>query len=144
MSARLLSTLVVLLAGALVVILFFDWTDGGGGDFDIGARTGLDSGPGFFCFAIALALFLWESLGALGVARTARSDSLVAFFLAAGAALAAIGAVIHFKWGPPGPFSGDLAVAALVAIPLSILLLAGAVSHLGLYMLAARRPEPAR
>ena len=143
MIGRLLSGLVGLFAAALVVDLFFDWTEGQGGEFDIGSTTGLDSGPGFFCFAIGLALFLWELLAVLGVARTARADSLVAFFLAAGGALAAIGAVIHLKWGAPSPFGHDLAVAAFLAIPLSILLLAGAVAHLGLHVLGPR-PDRAR
>jgi hypothetical protein len=130
---RLLSVLV-----GLVGDLFFHWTEGEGGQFDIGATTGLDSGPGFFAFAIGLALVLWEILGALGVPRTVRSDSLVAFFLAAGMALAALATLIHLKWGAPTPFSNDLAVAALLTIPLSILLLAGAVAHLGLYVIASR------
>ena len=137
MSARLLSVIVGLLAAALVVDLFFHWTEGRGGEFNIGATTGLDSGPGFFTFATALALVLWELGGVLGVPRTVRSDDLVAFFLAAGTALAAMGAVIHLKWGASSPFGSDLAVAALLAIPLAILLLAGAVAHLGKHVLEA-------
>lgn len=140
MPGRLLSLLTALLAAALVVNLFFDWTEGRGGEFDIGVTTGLDSGPGFFAFATALALVLWELLGALGVRRTARADSLVAFFLAAGSALAALAALIHLKWGPPSPFGADLAIAALLTIPLLILLLACAVAHLGFHVLSSRRP----
>jgi hypothetical protein len=59
-----------------------------------------------------------------------RAGSLVAFFLAAGAAVAGIGSVIQIKWASPSAFGSDLAIAALLAIPLSILLLAGAVAHL--------------
>jgi hypothetical protein len=135
---RVLSALVALVAAGLVVDLFFHWTEGEGGEFNIGATTGLDSAPGFFSFATGLALVLWEVLGALRVQRTGRSDSLVAFFLAAGAAVAALATLIHLKWGAPSPFSNDLAVAALLTIPLSILLLAGAVAHLGLHVIAAR------
>jgi hypothetical protein len=135
--ARVLSALVALLGAVLVVDLFFRWTESGE-DFDF-ATTGLDSSPGFFCFATGVALVLWELLGALGVPRTARSDSLVAFFLATGSALAALGALIHLKWGAPGPFGNDLAIPAFLVIPLSILLLTGAVAHLGLHVIASRR-----
>jgi hypothetical protein len=135
-SARLLSALVGLVAAGLVLDLFFSWSERGE---DLGfTTTGLDSSPGFFCFATGVALVLWELLGALGVPRTARADSLVAFFLSAGSALAAIAALVHLKWGAPGPFDQDLAIPALLVIPLSILLLAGAVAHLGLYVIALR------
>jgi hypothetical protein len=134
--ARLLSALVGLVAAGLVVDLFFSWTERGE-EFSF-TTTGLDSSPGFFCFATGIALVLWELLGALGVRRTARADSLVAFFLAAGSALAAIAAVVHLKWGAPGPLDNDLAIPAFLVIPLSILLLAGAVAHLGRHVIALR------
>jgi hypothetical protein len=138
-SPRLISALVALFAAALTVDLFFDWTEGGG-DLDIGARTGLDSALGFWCFGACVALVLWEVVGALGVARTARADSLVAFFLAAGSAVAGIGSVIQIKWSAPSAFGSDLAIAAVLAIPLSMLLLAGAAAHLALHFLA-RQPS---
>jgi hypothetical protein len=134
--ARLLSALVGLVAAGLVVDLFFFWTERGELDF---ATTGLDSSPGFFCFATGVPLVLWELLGALGVMRTRRSDSLVAFFLAAGTALSAIANLVHLKWGARGPFEADLAIPGFLVIPLSILLMAGAVAHLGLHVLASRR-----
>ena len=136
MPARLLPAVVCLLATVLVVDLFFDWTKRGD---DIGfATSGLNSSPGFFCFATGVALVLWELLGALGVVRTTRADSLVAFFLASGTALAALATVVNLKWGGSGPFDQDLATGAFIAIPLSILLLTGAVLHLGLYVLERR------
>jgi hypothetical protein len=137
--ARQLSAVVALVAAAFLVDLFFDWTETRGG---LGTRTGLDSGPGFLCFATSVALLLWEVLGALEVVRTrtARADSLVAFFLAAGSALTGIAAVIHLKLGPPSGFESDLAAGAFLAIPLSILLLAGAVAHLAPHVLPPRSP----
>jgi hypothetical protein len=133
--ARVLSAFVAVVAAGLVVDLFFYWTERGELDF---ATTGLDSSPGFFSFATGIPLVLWELLGALGVVRTRRSDSLVAFFLAAGTALSAIANLVHLKWGAPGPFEADLAVPGFVAIPLSILLMAGAVAHLGFHVVAPR------
>ena len=136
MPARLLSALVGLVAAALVIDLFFPWTERGDLDY---AATGLDSSPGFFCFATGVPLVLWELLGALGVVRTRRSDALVAFFLAAGTAVSAVASVVHLKWGARGPFEADLAIPAFLVIPLSILLIAGAVAHLGLHVIASRR-----
>ena len=138
MITRLLSGLVCLVAAALVVDLFFRWTEGGG-EFSF-AVSGLDSIPGFVTFAAGLMLFLWELLGLAGVRRTLVADSLVAFFLAGAAGIGGIANVVHLRWGETGPTDVDLAVAALLAIPLSILLLAGAAAHLSIHVLASRPP----
>jgi hypothetical protein len=133
--ARLLSVFVGLAAAGLVVDLFFYWTERGELDF---RATGLNSIPGLVCFAAGISLLLWEMLEAAGVRRTVRADSLIAFFLAAGCALSAIATLIHMKWGSPGPFTTDLAIPAFLVIPLSLVLLAGAVVHLVLHVMAPR------
>ncbi len=143
MVRRLLSALLALVTAVFVVDLFLRWTEGREGEISFGETTGVDLVPGFLCLPGGVVLFLWEALGAGGVRRTVRSDSLVSFMLAATTGVIAITAVVHLKWGSPFPNGNDLAYGALAAIPLAILLLAGAVAHLALHVLESRAARPA-
>jgi hypothetical protein len=143
MLRRLLSALLAFVTAGFVVDLFLRWTEGRGGEFSFGETTGVDIVPGFLCLPGGLALFFWELLGGVGVRRSARSDSLVSFLLAATTGVTAITAVVHLKWGSPYPYGHDLAYGALAAIPLAVLLLAGAVAHLALHVLETRAVQPA-
>jgi hypothetical protein len=135
---RIVSAVVALVVAAYLVVLIFPWTEGDDTQFGVGEVGGLDVPPAAFSFVTGLGLFLWEGLAVLGVRRTLRSDSLVAFFLAAGTGVMGIATVAHLKWGNPLPWTRDLDTAAFAALPLSILLLAGAVAHLGFYVLTSR------
>jgi hypothetical protein len=140
---RFLSAGVGVVAIAYSVLLFLPWTDAAGEQEFLGERTGIDASPlAWFGFAAALVLVLWELLSAAGVPRTANADSLVAFFLAATAGVLGITSVVHLKWTTSFPGSDDLAAAALVVVPMSILLLSGGVAHLLLHMLAPGRVPP--
>jgi hypothetical protein len=142
MLPRLLSALVALVAAVFIVDLFLRWTEGRDDQLGLGRTTGVDTVPGFLCLPGGLVLFFWEMLGALNVPRTARSDSLVAFLLAATTGVTAISAVVHLKWGSPFPYGNDLAFGALAAVPLAVLLLTGAVGHLTFHLLGPRASRP--
>ena len=138
MLARRVSSLVGLVAIAYVVFLFLPWAKGAD-ETSIGSRAGVDMVPGFLSLASGVVLVLWEVLGAAGVRRAGRSDSLVSFFLAGSTAILGILGVIHAKWGDSSPFAVDLAYGAFVALALAILLLLGASAHLALHVLGDRR-----
>jgi hypothetical protein len=137
MLPRILSALVAAVAIAYIVFLFLPWTEEGEDEFSFGGTTGLDFSPGFLTLLPAVGLALWELLGVAGVRRTAASDSLVAFFLAASTGIVGLSAIVHTKWGNPYP-SSNLGYAAIVEIPLASLLLAGAVAHIVLHILRGR------
>jgi hypothetical protein len=137
MLPRILSALVAAVAIAYVVFLFLPWTEEGEDEFSFGGTTGLDFSPGFLTLLPAIGLALWELLGVGGVRRTVASDALVAFFLAAATGIVGLSAIVHTKWGNPYP-SSNLGYAAIVEIPLASLLLAGAVAHLVVHILAGR------
>jgi|SRR5215216_3135406 len=139
MIRRLLSALLAFVTAGFVVDLFLRRTEGRGGEFSFGETTGVDIVPGFLCLPGGLALSFWKLPG---VRRSARSDSLVSFPLAATTGVTAITAVVHLKWGSPYPYGHDLAYGALAAIPLAVLLLAGAVAHLALHVLETRAVQP--
>lgn len=139
-AGRVVSAAVSLVAAAYVVLLLFPWTEGDESEFGVGEVAGLDVSPAAFSFVTGLGVFLWELLSAVGLRKTPRSDSLVAFFLAAATGVMGVAAVIHIKWANPLPWTSDLAAAGFVAIPLAVLLLAGSVAHLALHVLASSDP----
>lgn len=137
MIKRRLSGLVGLLAIAYVVFLFLPWVKQDDEGFS-GEPAGVDIVPGFLSLTPAVALVLWELLGAAGVRRTTHSDSLVSFFLAAATAALGILSFIHSKWGSPYPFDVGLAYGAYAALALAVLMLAGAIVHLVLHVTETR------
>jgi hypothetical protein len=142
-SERFISAVVALAGAGFAVDVFLPWIEGRQTDaFSFNDIPGIDTSPSSVAFAGAIALVLWELLAFLGIARTTRADSLIAFFLATGTALAGAGTIAHVRWNPPFlPTRGDLAYGAWIAIPLVALLLVGGLAHLAFHV---QRRRPAR
>jgi hypothetical protein len=135
-SERLVSALVALAGAGFAVDLFLAWIEGRQTEtFSFNDIAGIDTSPSSIAFAGAIVLVLWELLALLHIARTIRADSLIAFFLATGTALAGAGTIAHARWNPPFlPTGGDLAYGAWIAIPLVALLLIGGLAHLAFHV----------
>jgi hypothetical protein len=136
-SERFISAVVALAAVGFAVALFLKWIEGRQTEgFSFNEIAGIDISPSFVAFAGAIALVLWELLAILHIGRTTRADSLIAFFLATGTALAGAGTIAHARWTAPYglPTGGDLAYGAWIAIPLAALLLVGGLAHLAFHV----------
>lgn len=119
----MLSIVVAAVGSAYIVDLFLRW---GPDDHQVdGLRTSL----GGFTLGTVVALVLWEVLAASGVRRTERSDSLIAFFLAAATALGALGAVFNLRWGGLSLVHGT-GYGAWLGLALAALILGGGLAHL--------------
>jgi hypothetical protein len=137
-SPRTLSIALASVGSAYIADLFLRWGP------DEYAFDGIQTGPAAISLTIAVALVLWELLGAIGIRRTERSDSLIAFFLAWGTALAGVAAVANLHWGSLAAFYRGTGYGAWVALVLAALLLGGGLVHLVEYVRVTRLAQSDR
>lgn len=132
----MLSIVVASVSSVYIVDLFLRW---GGDDYRVdGIQTYAASS-----LPIAVALVLWELAGVLGISRTERSDSLIAFFLASGTAVVIAASVVNLRWGSFPIYRGT-GYGAWVALVLAALLLGGALVHLARHVRATGRVRSGR
>jgi hypothetical protein len=127
MSHRLLSAAMAALALGYAIDVFLPWIW-----IDVGrislSNEGLDIAPAAWGFLTALALALW-ALGAALSRQRRRWDAPIASGLAVGTGLLGLAAFIDARSGLSEQPKGELAYGAWIALPLSILLVAGGLAH---------------
>jgi hypothetical protein len=127
MSHRVLSAAVGIVALGYAIDVFLPWIWIDVGPISL-SNEGLDVPAAAWGFLTGLALALWE-LGAALSPRRRRWDGLVASGLSLATGLLALAAFIDARSGLPDQPRGELAYGAWVAVPLSVLLVAGGLAH---------------